>query len=52
VDKIDDTYTETILTQEKTQTQNNYGIVSIVAGAAIVGVILYVRKLRKLRTSH
>ena len=52
VDEIDDTYSETILTQQKTQEQNNYGFISIILGAIIVGVIVYVRKSRKLRTNH
>jgi len=52
VDEIDDTYSETILSQQKTQEQNNYGFISIILGAIIVGVIVYVRKSRKLRTNH
>jgi peptide/nickel transport system substrate-binding protein len=52
VDKIDDAYTETTLVQEESQEQNNYGAISIILGVVIVGVILYVRRMRKLRTNH
>jgi len=52
VDKIDETYTETIIESKKPEAQNNYGIISIILGAIIVAVILYIRKSRKSRTSH
>jgi peptide/nickel transport system substrate-binding protein len=52
VDKIDETYTETIIESKKPEVQNNYGIISIILGAIIVGVILYIRKSRKSRTNH
>jgi peptide/nickel transport system substrate-binding protein len=52
VDEIDDIYTETILVQQKAPEQNNYGIISMILGAIIVGVVLYIRKTRKIRTNH
>ena len=46
VDSIDDNYTQTI-TQNKTKAQADYGVISMIAGAVIIGIILYIRRSRK-----
>lgn len=46
VDSIDNTYTETILSQGKSETKSDYGAISIIVGAIIIGIIVYIRKLR------
>jgi peptide/nickel transport system substrate-binding protein len=47
-----DTISETIMTQgtEKTQKTENIGMFSIIIGAIIIGIIVYVRKSRKTNT--
>jgi peptide/nickel transport system substrate-binding protein len=49
VESVGDTTSETIMTQstEKTQKTENIGILSIMIGALIIGIIMYVRKSRK-----
>ncbi len=49
VESVEDTISETIMTQstEKTQKTENIGILSIIIGIIIIGVIMYVRKSRK-----
>lgn len=49
VESVEDTISETIMTQstEKTQKTENIGILSIIIGVIIIGVIMYVRKSRK-----
>lgn len=48
MDSVDNNYTESII-QNKTKSQSDYGIPSIIIGVIIVGVIIYVKKMRKTR---
>jgi len=51
-DSVDHAYTETIIQQDKTKEQADYEIVSIIIGAIIVGIIVYIRKSRKRHSHH
>ena len=52
VDSIDETYTETIMVSENKKPQADYGVLSIIIGAILVGAILYIRKSRKRHLIH
>ncbi|MGQ0606336.1 MAG: ABC transporter substrate-binding protein [Candidatus Nitrosotenuis sp.] len=53
LESADDGFTETIISQDKTKTQTEYiGPLSIIVGIIIIGVVLYVRKLRKQCIAH
>ncbi|MFM8659629.1 MAG: ABC transporter substrate-binding protein [Candidatus Nitrosotenuis sp.] len=48
IDSIDNNYTQTII-QNKTKPQADYNVLFIIIGAIIVGIILYIKKIR---TNH
>lgn len=52
LDSIDDEFEETLIPQQKTKAQLDYGPIFIILGLIIVGIILYVRKSRKRRLIH
>lgn len=52
LDSISGEFEETIIPQEKTKSQLDYGPTFIIFGVIIVGIILYVRKSRKRRLTH
>jgi peptide/nickel transport system substrate-binding protein len=52
LDSISNEFEETIIPQEKTKSQLDYGPAFIVLGLILVGIILYVRKSRKRHLIH
>lgn len=52
LDSIDDEFNETMLLQEKNNTQFDYGPIFIIMGVIVIGIVLYIRKARKRRLIH
>ncbi len=52
LDSIDDEFNETMLLQEKNNTQFDYGPIFIIMGVIVIGIVLYIRKTRKRRLIH